>query len=412
MDKEIIKDVLLKQNEIIKESFTPRTIFKEITEKNPFVVIISGIRRCGKSTLLNQIRTKDCYYINFDDDRLINFTVEDFQTMYETLIELFGEKEIFLFDEIQNIKAWERFVRRLHDDKKKVFITGSNASMLSKELGTHLTGRHLAYELYPFSFKEYLIFKSYKLSSLDKLTPIERSKIKKHFNEYLKKGGFPEYLQTKKKQYLHTVYSNILYRDIITRYNLPSEKPIKETVHFVASNIAKELSFNTLKKLTGLSSATTIREYFEYLENSYLVFLIPKYDFSLKKQHYAAKKAYFIDPGMANEIGFRVSEDEGRLLENVIFLQLKRKREEIFFHKQKKECDFLIKKGMKITKAIQVTCYLNKNNQKREIQGLLEALKEYNLKEGLILTLDKEGEILEDNKKIIIKPAWKWLLED
>ena len=414
MEREVLKDILLKQSIILKDSFISRDILNELKEdkKNPFVIIISGVRRCGKSTLLNQLRANDCYYVNFDDERFLDFTVKDFQKMYEILIELFGKKEIFFFDEIQNIKAWERFVRRLHDDKKKVYVTGSNASMLSKELGTHLTGRHLSYELYPFSFEEFLRLKDYKLDSIGKLVSTEKSTIKKYFNEYLKEGGFPEYLQTQNKQYLQTVYENILYRDIIIRYNLPSEKPIKETVYFVASNIGKELSFNTIKKLTGLTSATTIKEYFGYLENSYLVFLISKYNSSLKKQVYSSKKAYFVDTGMANIIGFRVSEDEGRLLENVVFLQLKRKKKEIFFYKQKRECDFLLREGLKIVEAIQVTSYLTKNNEEREIGGLLEALDEYGLKKGLILTLDEEKEIKKNNKIIIVKPVWKWLLEN
>lgn len=413
MDKAILKEILLKQNKIKEEVSIPRTVLSKLKEsqENSFVIIVSGIRRCGKSTLLQQFRTKKCYYVNFDDERLLNFQVEDFQKMYELLIELYGEKDIFLFDEIQNIRVWERFVRRLHDDKKKVYITGSNASMLSKELGTHLTGRHISYELYPFSFKEFLRFKNYKLTSLDRLTFTDKSNIKKHFNEYLKKGGFPEYLKTDNDQYLQTVYQNILFRDIITRYKLPSEKPLKETVYFVASNVGKELSFNTIRKLTGLTSATTIREYFEYLENSHLVFLIPRYDYSLKKQTYYNKKAYFIDNGMINVIGFRSSKDEGRLLENLVFIQLKRKKQDIFFHKKKGECDFLIRKGLKIIEAIQVTSYLNKKNEKREIEGLLEVLNEHKLNQGLILTLDEEKEVMIDNKKIIVKPVWKWLLE-
>ncbi|MBU1203689.1 MAG: ATP-binding protein [Nanoarchaeota archaeon] len=413
MEKAILKAILLDQNKIKEENLVKRDIFNEIEKdkKNPFIIIISGVRRCGKSTLLNQIRTNQCYYINFDDERLINFKVSDFQTMYEILIELFGEKEIFLFDEIQNIDGWERFVRRLHNNKKKIYVTGSNASMLSRELGTHLTGRHIAYELYPFSFREFLRFKNHPLGSIEKLNSIEKSKLKKLFNEYLNEGGFPEYLQTKKREYLKTVYENILYRDIITRYHLSSQKPLKETVYFVASNIGKELSFNAIKKITGLTSATTIKEYFEYLRNSYLVFLVSKYDPSLKKQAYASKKSYLIDVGMAKEVGFRTSEDEGRLIENVAFLHLKRNNKEVFFHKQKRECDFILRKGLKIKEAIQVTSHLDSKNEKREIEGLLEALNRHNLKEGLILTLDDEKEINIDNKKIMIKPLWKWLLE-
>lgn len=419
MEKSILKEVLLEQDKKTDVFSIQRGLMKKIAEygKSPFVIIISGIRRCGKSTLMNRIKTRDSYYVNFDDERFINFDVNDFQKLYELLIELFGEKNIFLFDEIQNIPGWERFVRRLHDAGKKIYVTGSNATILSKELGTHLTGRNISFQLYPFSFREYLDMEKYGIDfldasdALDKLTSVEKSKIKHMFNKYLKEGGFPEFVKTKKDEYLKNVYENIIYRDIITRYGLTKEKPIKETVYFAVSNIGKEISFNTIKKLTGLTSATTIKEYFEYLENSYLVFLISRYDVSLKKQAYYNKKAYFIDSGMARVIGFRASEDKGRVLENLVFLELKRKNCEIYFHRQKKECDFLVRQGINIVKAIQVTCYLEENKD-REIAGLLEALNSHDLKEGLILTLDEEYEIKKDNKKITVMPVWKWMLEN
>jgi len=419
MEKSILKEVLLEQDKKTDVFSIQRGLMKKIAEygKSPFVIIISGIRRCGKSTLMDRIKTRDSYYVNFDDERFINFDVNDFQKLYELLIELFGEKDIFLFDEIQNIPGWERFVRRLHDAGKKIYVTGSNATILSKELGTHLTGRNISFQLYPFSFREYLDMEKYGIDfldasdALDKLTSVEKSKIKHMFNKYLKEGGFPEFVKTKKDEYLKNVYENIIYRDIITRYGLTKEKPIKETVYFAVSNIGKEISFNTIKKLTGLTSATTIKEYFEYLENSYLVFLISRYDVSLKKQAYYNKKAYFIDSGMARVIGFRASEDKGRVLENLVFLELKRKNCEIYFHRQKKECDFLVRQGINIVKAIQVTCYLEENKD-REIAGLLEALNSHDLKEGLILTLDEEYEIKKDNKKITVMPVWKWMLEN
>jgi predicted AAA+ superfamily ATPase len=282
--------------------------------------------------------------------------------------------------------------------------------LLGEIFGTHLTGRNIPFSIYPFSFKEFLQFKKYSYGPLDRLTTSQKSTLKRFFNEYLEKGGFPEYLQTEKKEYLKSLYENILYRDIITRYHLPHEKPIKEVVFYSASNIGKEISFNSLRKLTNLSSATTIREYFEYLENSYLVFLIPRYNPSLKKQIYYNKKVYFIDVAMAKILGFRTSNDLGRMLENIVFLQLKRKNKEIYFHKNKYECDFVIRKGTHIDKAIQVTHRLNEN-KKREINGLMEALRTYKLKEGLLLTSEYEDEIVEEKRNIVIKPVWKWLLE-
>jgi len=416
MDREKLKQLLLEQSQIkLPQDTIPRELQTYISKfrDTPFIIIISGIRRSGKSTLLHQTRSEyenNNYYVNFDDERFVDFTVDDFQTLYEILIELFGDKDIFFFDEIQNIKIWERFVRRLYESGKIIYVTVSNASMLSRELGTHLTGRNVSFSIYPFSFKEFLQLKKYSYGSLNRLTTKQKSILKRYFNEYLEKGGFPEYLQTEKKEYLKSLYENILYRDIITRYHLPQEKPIKEVVLYSASNIGKEISYNNLRKLTNLSSATTIREYFEYLENSYLAFLIPRYDPSLKKQIYYNKKIYFIDTAIAKILGFRASDDLGKMLENIVFLQLKRKNKEIYFHKNKYECDFVIRKGTHISEAIQVTHRFDENKE-REINGLLEALRAYKLKEGLLLTSEIEDEIVEGNRKIIIKPIWKWLLE-
>ncbi len=184
MKNEQLKDILLLQNKSKPtESFVNRDLLSELNKfKNTsFVKIISGIRRSGKSTVLQQIRSDNDYYVNFDDERFFDFTVNDFQRMYELLVELFGRKKTFLFDEIQNISGWERFVRRLHNDGLNVFVTGSNASMLSRELGTHLTGRNISFELFPFSFNEFLIYKGREISNLTHLTSIEKSEIKKIF---------------------------------------------------------------------------------------------------------------------------------------------------------------------------------------------------------------------------------------
>jgi uncharacterized protein len=415
MDEQNIKKILLEHNKIVNKEIIKRNIYSKLENNidNSFVIIISGIRRCGKSTLLKELKTDDYYYVNFDDDRFVNFSLEDFSKLKNILIELFGKHTNYIFDEIQNIVGWERFIRRLNDEGNKIFITGSNASMLSKELGTHLTGRHIMLKLFPFSFKEYLTFRKIDIKELNKLTNDEESLIKKYFNEYVQEGGFPEYLLTKNEDYLKTLFENILYRDIIVRHKLKSEKIIKECAIYSASNISKEISFNNLKKLTGLTSATTIKEYFEYFENSYLFFLINRYDCSLKKQIYHNKKIYVIDTAMSNLIGFKFSENIGRLVENIVFLELKRKDEEIYFNKNKYECDFLIKKEDKISSAIQVGISLkDEKTRTREINGLLEALQKFKLKTGLILSMDQEEEIMIEDKKIIIKPIWKWLLED
>lgn len=416
MNKTEIKGIILDQNkQKPEEDLIKREIFAKAESyiKNPFVIVISGIRRSGKSTLLSQIKSKyPGYYLNFDDERLINFKVGDFQLLYESFIEIYGEKEIFYFDEIQNINEWERFVRRLHDERKKVFVSGSNASLLSRELGTRLTGRHLDLNIFPFSFSEFLIFNKFKLEKNSVYITATKAKIKRYFDDYLLEGGFPEYLREKNKEYLKILYENIIYRDIIVRYGLSNERVFKELVYLAINSISKEISFNSLKKLLNLGSSTTVKEYFDHLENSFLVFLVPKFDYSLKKQIHSNKKVYVIDNALAMYLGFRNSSDSGRLLENLVFIELKRRKKEIYYHADKGECDFILREGIKINEAIQVCYELNEDNKKGEINGLIEAMKKFRLKEGLILTHDQEKDLKMEGKKIMIKPIWKWLLED
>jgi hypothetical protein len=378
------------------------------------IVIISGIRRCGKSVLLQQIRKKQReqdYYLNFDDERLINFSVDHFQLLYEVFVELFGVQNTLYFDEIQNVLGWERFVRRLHDSGAKVFITGSNASLLSRELGTHLTGRYLQYELFPFSFAEYLQQRKIYPERLDGLTTIEKGNMLSAFNEYLKIGGFPGYYRNKMNDYLKYLYESVLYRDVMVRNNITNEKELLKLVNFLSGNIAKIHSTTSLAKVIGVKNVTTVKNYISYMEDAYLLFQVVKYDHSLKAQYINPKKVYFIDTALSRILGFRTSEDYGRILENLVFLELKRRKHEIFYHSSKSECDFLIKEGNKISTAIQVSGYIaDQQTRDREIKGLMEAMKTQNLDIGYLLTADTNEVILVDKKTIHIIPVWKWLL--
>lgn len=386
---------------------------------NQQVIVMSGIRRCGKSTLLHTFRTKakeGDYYINFDDDRLISFALTDFDMLLEAFIELFGIQNTFYFDEIQNIIGWERFVRRLHNSQKKVLVTGSNAKLLSAELGTHLTGRHITVNLFPYSFYEYIRFRDPSILTIKHFNSTELALIKKYFSEFKQLGGFPEYLLCEQKQYLHQLYENILYKDIIVRNKITLEKPIKELVYYLASNNCKEFTYNSLRKLIGLASANTVSDYCHHLENSFLCFSISRFSYSLREQIHHAKKIYFIDQALAETVGFKFSEDHGRILENIVFLELKRQNKEIYFHKQAKECDFIIREGYNIAKAIQVCASLkNKETRQREINGLLEAMITYNLDQGLIITEDEKEQIEEiyqgNHFKIEVIPCWQWLYQ-
>ena len=413
--KLIINDQKYNQNDL---DIVEREIYDKVNfnSKNKEIVIITGIRRCGKSTLLNEFRNKQKYsnyYLNFDDFRLAFFEVLDFQKLEESFLELFGIENIFYFDEIQNINYWERYIRTLYDKNKKIYLTGSNASMLSYELGTHLTGRNIKIEMFPFSFSEFLKFKKVKVEKDDFFITEKRSLLKKEFLNYLNYGGFPQFVKTKNKDILKEIYKDILFKDIIVRHKLKDEKTIQELCYLLVSNISKEISFNKLKNILNLSNMITVKNYLSYLENSYLFFTINKFDYSLKKQIYDNKKIYIIDTSLINVISFKFSEDFGRQLENIVFMHFKRKSiYEIFYHKKKFECDFLLKEKDKIVKAVQVTKSLNYDNEKREVMGLVEASNEYNLKEGLLLTYeDDEREFIKEGIKIKVRQIWKYLLE-
>jgi len=418
-----LKRIIADQQQILKIKPTPlieRSVFGRLKSLHATrqIIIMMGLRRSGKSTLLNQLiheSDENKYYINFEDDRLAPFQVEDFQRLLEAFHELFGHQSTFYLDEIQNIKGWELFARRLFDQGNKLYITGSNASMFSKELGTRLTGRYLPLSVYPFSFREFIAYTYPDALTYEGLTTEERSQLKRLFNEYALQGGLPEYLQNQQKDYLHTLYENIVYKDVIVRHNLTSEKTIKTLMYYLASNIAKDTSYNALKKMLGVSSATTIADYCQYIASSFLCTFIHRYSPSLKQQEGYAKKTYFIDNALARSIGFRMSEDRGRLLENTVFLALQRQGHHVYFYKEKGECDFIIKQETTITHAIQVCISLeNGKTRQREINGLAEAMKHFSLPEGYILTEDEEEDIklTIDNREYLIKvmPVWRWLL--
>ncbi len=380
--------------------------------KDNRLIIITGIRRCGKSTILKQImaQQESFCYVNFENERFLEFQAQDFELLHEVLMEVYGPTQLYFFDEIQNIDKFESFVRRLHDQGKKMFITGSNASLLSPELGTKLTGRYKQVDLFPFSFREFLLFHKIKPEKEWFYITEKKVQLQQWFTEFLSRGGFPEYLINKDDSYLQTIYENIIYRDIVARYAIKKQKILKELVNLLLSNISSPFTYNSLKESLGLANSITVKEYLSYLGNSYLLFEVPRFDFSVRKQLAAPKKIYSIDQGMYRLAGLHFLENKGPLLENTIFIELKRRGKEIYYYSQKRECDFIIKAGAKITEAIQVCFSLNQANHEREMGGLLEALTLFKLSSGTIITMEQEEELLRENKTIRIIPAWKWLL--
>jgi len=399
-----------------KESFLSRDpgIAREIDasryRKTGQIVVISGIRRSGKSTLLRQFSLfyTDFHYINFDDDRLLEFSLGDFSTLmlvYEKLSP--GTKVIFI-DEIQNIAGWERFIRRIHDDGYKVFLTGSNAKLLSAELGTHLTGRYMKITLYPFSFREVMRFRSV---GIDRITEKKKARILAEFDLYLTGGGFPEYLKYSDPEYLKRTYDDILFRDIIGRFGIREVKAFRQLAHYLFTNMANMASYNALKKALGFKSVVSVRDYVGFLEEAFLVFELFKYDYSLKKQYVNDKKIYVIDNGMRNAVAFQFSDDRGRLLENCVFIELLRRSAPVYFFKNTGECDFITEDHGKVTAALQVCYDLSQKNRDRELDGLTSAMLTLGIKKGIILTYHQEETILHKGFSLQVLPVWRWLLE-
>ena len=400
--KETLKEVIILQRRFLDtiEQGTAREKGSSIKLEESFALIITGIRRSGKSTFLNQIlrKQKKGYYINFEDPRLEGFEFSDFNKIEAVMKEIYGEGGIYFFDEIQNIEKWEKFIRYLIDKKEIILITGSNASLLSKELGTKLTGRHLQIELFPFSFGEFLSMKKQKHSI-------------KLFGDYLYKGGFPEYLKKENPAILHELLYDIVAKDIAVRFGIKNTNVLNKLLVYLISNVGKEFSYNSIKKMFYIKSVQSVIDYISYFENAYLIFTIPSFSYSYKQQQVNPKKIYSIDNGFSFNNSVSFSKDKGKMLENLVFLELRQKFREIFYFKKINECDFIVKQKEKIIYAIQVCFDLNEENKSREINGLLTGLKEFNLKEGLILTYNQKDSFLIDGKRIIVKPVCEWLLE-
>jgi len=398
---ETLRQVVLKQREELEldEKSLPRQLSKGITPDTDFATVISGVRRSGKSTLLRQLarQTKKFHYISFEDSRLAGFEAQDFHRLEKVMAREFGQAALCLFDEVQNVNGWERYISGSLGKGRKFVLTGSNASLLSKELGTLLTGRHLTYELFPFSYQEFLSFKGLEANSASAV-------------RYLQNGGFPAYLKKEKDEVLQELLADILSRDIMARYRIRDGQLLKGMALHLASNVGKEFSYNRLRKIFGAGSTNSITQYGAYMEDGYLFFYLPRFDYSPSKQLVAPKKAYCIDNGLARANSLSFSSDEGGMLENAVFLSLRRQNREIYYFKEDRgECDFLLKQKGRIRAAVQACQHLDDGNRQREIGGLTLAMKKFGLEEATIVTLDQEDRFKASGKNIKVVPSWKWL---
>ncbi|MFH0955995.1 MAG: ATP-binding protein [Candidatus Falkowbacteria bacterium] len=437
VNETLLKEVIISQKKIFlnKKNLFRRKILDDVCQlcgKLKEIIVITGLRRSGKSTLLkliwDEFKTKESLtddqflYLNFEDERLINFTKDDFNKILEIYYELYSpgkKKKIFLyFDEIQNIPYWEKWINRLYEENKyKIFVTGSNATLLSSELAVALTGRHIPVTLYPLSFYEfYVYFKNNTLTKQSFYNLEEKAKIKRALDEYLKLGGLPEYLKTKSPELIQEYFKNILLRDIVGRYNIKHKQGLKELAHILLASIGQICSLRNLSKSIEIKNIGTVKNYLRYLEDSFLFFRAPMFSYSYKQQVYNPDKMYLVDMGFFYNAAFKSSENLGHVYENLVFLSLFRDKDnEVFYYKTKNnlEVDFAVKRKNKIKDLIQV-CYdlSGLRTMEREETALIKAMEELKMVRGIVINKDIEEAKRIGGKKIIYIPLWKWLLEN
>lgn len=377
-----------------KNEIIVREYFEHYQSKENFANIITGIRRCGKSSVLiywqKLSNSDEILYLNFDNSKLFNFELIDFRLLDKIIYET--SKKILFFDEIQVVKGWEVYVREKLDEGFHVIITGSNASLLSKELGTKLTGRHVTRELFPFSYHEFLKYK--QLDNTDA-----------NLNSYLKIGGFPEYLKSADYSVLEFLLDDILYRDIAVRFGIRDIFSLKKLAVYLLTNIGSPVSATKLKQVLTVKSTATILEYFSHLENAYLIFFVPVFSHSPKVQLVTPRKVYAIDTGLADVIGTSFSDNYGRKLENAVFLCLRRKYKEIYYFNDKKnECDFVVVENGRVSEVIQVCYELTHDNQNREFKGINAAIDALKPLKANIITFNQSDSYLYNQLLVEITP--------
>jgi predicted AAA+ superfamily ATPase len=425
-----MKDILFDWNPWWEETYhfkkVKRDIFQHIKQwiKRKEIIAIFGVRRSGKTTELFEIidyliheqnvNRENILFIKADDDRvekkeLINKALDEYITWKNPK----GRIYVFI-DEIQEIPEWQKTLKRIYDleqENKKIFISGSNASLLKEELSYLLTGRFAYFELYPFTFKEFLRAQGITIKNETEIIR-QKNTIRNLFLTYIEYGGFPEIVLEKnkerKEELLRFYFESILYRDIVKRKNIRNVEKLDRMVKWYLQNISTYVNYEKLGEYCELST-DSIGEYTRYLEDAYLIFVINIFAYSLKKQFVNPKKIYCVDPGIRRIVGFQFSDDVGKLYENIVFNHLKQTGKSIYYWKGKRECDFVIQNKKKIEQVIQVSYNIHESKE-REINGILEAMKQFKISKGVIINQDYEAKKSIDGNTVEFVPLWKWLL--
>lgn len=386
-----------KETFLKKDADLTREALPAVPVIHSYATMITGVRRCGKSTLLLQVlrtRYEDALYFNFEDIRLVGFEASDFTRFQQEIIK--RDTRVLFLDEIQLVEKWEIFVHQLLREEYTVFITGSNASMLSRELGTHLTGRHVSMELFPFSYREYVTFKGLEFD-------------KDSLNAYLQDGGFPEYVKSGSPLILSNLLEDILIRDIAVRHGVRDVDSLKQLAVYLLSNTGNLVSANKLMGIFGIKSSATLLEYFSYFKDAYLIEFMPQFSFSLKAQARNPKKIYAMDTGLITAVSTAFTDDTGHRLENLVYLHLRRRYKALYYFKEKGECDFVAFDKGKAARAVQVCYRIEDTNFDREYNGLLEAMRFFKLSEGVIITIEQKDRFEKEGYTIELVPAHEYM---
>ncbi len=420
-NEQLIKIIDFWQKSAEKNELQSRPIVEKIDLAGKEIIDLVGPRRSGKSSILKLIirnlKSKNEFlYINFEDPFFIERNnpqiIEEIIAVYREYFN--SELRYLFFDEIQEIKHWEKAIRKLRDGENfKIFITGSSSKLLSGEISSLITGRHLSYNILPLSFLEFIRFKKIKLNSQKDIV-LKEKMLRREFLKYAEIGGFPEVVLSNNQALLKNYFFDILRKDIIMRHDIREKDALEKMAIFLLSNSGKIVTTESMKKAYNLSYEAVF-SYLEYFKESFLVFDLLQFSFSLKRQSKALKKIYAVDSGLANAVSFKFSEDKGRALENIVFLEIKRRQNEVFYYKNKDgtEVDFLTREKNENKKLIQVCWSLNDNEtKKREVENLLKAMDELKMKAGVILTDNETDKLKIKGKTITIKPVFRWLMEE
>lgn len=421
----MLKDILTRQKmdfeDLLKRSYVERDKTAETRKniENDLVKVVLGPRRAGKSVFsVHLFKDKMPAYVNFDEESLVK--LKNYDDLIKELHSLYGEKRYLLFDEIQNLPGWELFINKLHRRGYNILLTGSNAKLLSKELATSLTGRHIPIEIFPFNFNEYLRAKNFICEKENMAVPEMKGKLLNYLSDYMANGGFPELAvkNLEPKGYLDTLVDSLIFKDIVKRYKLRLAESVYELEIFLLNNFSSELSYRKIANQLGFRSVATLQKYLKYLEEAYLIHILPRYSHKAGERLTSPKKAYLVDNGYITAKAVQYSTNSGKLMENLVFSELLKRgykpNHDLFYYKTRngKEVDFVLREGLKVKTLIQSAYRVDELGVKdRETKALIEASGELQCDDLIILTWDYAETNESRGKKIKFVPLWKWLLE-